>query len=193
MDRSAFPLGQAPVYFYEIDVEDRIVAASDSWDEFALENEGAHLVFANVKGDLIWDHISDAETADLYRRIFSAARRGKPVRFFLRCDSPSVRRMLSVNVAQNEVGDLRISTMQFRADKREPYGLRSSASDSEGIDLPVCSWCEKVKVSENDWQEVEGAAEILQRDGTPVECRVSYTVCPACRQQIERQIVLAGK
>ena len=56
MDRSAFPLGQAPVYFYEIDVEDRIVAASDSWDEFALENEGAHLVFANVKGDLIWDH-----------------------------------------------------------------------------------------------------------------------------------------
>ena len=192
MDLSAIPCGQTPICYYDIDAEDRIVAASESWDAFALDNEGAHLVFAKVKGDLIWDHITDVDTADLYRRIFETARRGRQVQFFLRCDSPSVRRMLSVNVAPNEGGDLRISTLQFRADKREPQDLSSSAAEAKGIDLPVCSWCEKVSIEDNDWRELEGAAEILAEKGVHGECRLSYSVCPACRQQIERQISLAG-
>ena len=71
MDRSAIPTGLTPVYFYELDADDLIVAASDSWDTFAHENEGEHLVFEKIRGTAIWDHITDPETSDLYRRIFA--------------------------------------------------------------------------------------------------------------------------
>jgi hypothetical protein len=188
MDRSALPLGQAPVYFYEIDENDRIIAASDTWDAFALENEGEHLVIDKVRGDLIWDHIKDEETVDLYRRIFGAARRGRPVQFFLRCDSPEVRRMLSVNVARSDSGkDLRISTMLFRADKRQRLTLRGQ----EGSSVPVCSWCEKVLLPEHGWQELEEAVGPLEQENSADTCQLSYTVCPDCRRQIERQLEFA--
>lgn len=193
MDRSAIPTGQIPVYYYEIDSEDRIVGASDSWDTFARENDGGHLVFEKVRGQLIWDHISDAETADLYRRIFASARSGRPVQFFLRCDSPTVRRMLSVHVAMPEgTSDLRISTLLFRADQREFLDLRGKQDTETLLDLPACSWCEKVLVPEHSWQEVESAAVWLTKGMQTGRCRLSYTICPGCRGQIERQLTLAG-
>jgi hypothetical protein len=193
MDRSANPAGQIPVYFYEIDPEDRIVAASDSWDTFALENDGDHLVFDKVHGDLIWEHIDDDETVGLYRRIFAAARKGKPVQFFLRCDSPTVRRMLSVLVAPAEVeGNLRVTTLLFRSDQRDAQDLRAKRSESAAMKVPACSWCEKVLIPEQDWQEVEHASEWLKSADLPGKCSISYTVCPECRQQIELQLRLAG-
>lgn len=188
MDRPALPLGQAPVYFYEIDKDDRIVAASETWDAFAIENEGEHLVIENVRGDLLWDHITDADTADLYRDIFKSARKGKPVQFFLRCDSPATRRMLSVKVERIDGGtDLRVSTMLFRADEREPISVRSD----EGPDIRACSWCEKVSLPDGGWAEVESAVRLREQEHLSVQCRLTYTVCPDCRHQIERQLELA--
>lgn len=193
MDRSAIPSGQIPVYFYELDAKDRIVAASDSWDIFALENEGEHLVLAKIQGDLIWDHITDKDTQDLYRRIFASARAGRPVQFFLRCDSPTVRRMLSVHAAMSDVPpNLRVSTMLFRADQREFHDLRGSLETEQLLSLPACSWCEKVLIADHDWQEVEAAADWLGKGMRSGKCRLSYTICPSCREQIERQLVLAG-
>jgi hypothetical protein len=193
MDRSAIPAGQIPVYFYEIDREDRIVAASDSWDTFARENDGEHLVFDNVHGDLIWEHIDDDETKGLYHRIFAAARKGKPVQFFLRCDSPTVRRMLSVLVAPSEIeGNLRVTTLLFRSDVRQAQDLRATRSEEARLKVPACSWCEKVLLPEQDWQEVEHAAAWLEGSGLPGRCSLSYTVCPECRKQIELQLRMAG-
>lgn len=193
MDLSAVPAGHIPAYFYEIDSEDRIIAASSSWDEFARNNQGEHLILANVRGTKIWDHIADAQTADLYRKIFSRARSGKPVSFFLRCDSPTVRRLLSVTVERNDRGDrLAISTLLFRADIREEFDLRAGLDDVLSLQVPACSWCEKVKMPEVEWQEVEGAAAWLNEHQLPRKCQMSYTICPNCRQLIERQIALAG-
>lgn len=193
MDRSAIPTDLTPVYFYELDLEDRIVAASESWDTFALENDGEHLVFENIRGTLIWDHIADPETSELYRRIFATARAGRPVQFFLRCDSPTVRRMLSVKASMSDgKTNLKISTMLFRADQREFHDIRGSLDTEKLISLPACSWCEKILVAEHDWQEIEAAAAWLSKGMASGKCRLSYTICPSCREQIERQLSLAG-
>lgn len=193
MDRSAIPTGLTPVYFYELDADDLIVAASDSWDTFAHENEGEHLVFEKIRGTVIWDHITDPETSELYRRIFASARAGRPVQFFLRCDSPTVRRMLSVHAAMSgDESKLRVSTMLFRADQREFHDIRGKLDTEKLISLPACSWCEKVMVAEQDWQEIEAAAAWLGKGMRSGKCRLSYTVCPSCRVQIERQLTLAG-
>jgi hypothetical protein len=191
MDRSAIPTSQTPVYYYELDSEDRIVSASDSWDTFALDNDGEHLVFEKIKGDSIWNYITDTDTQDLYRRIFAAARKGRPVQYFLRCDSPTVRRLLSVHVAPMDE-HLRISTALFRADQREFQELRGSGVNDAPMNIPACSWCEKVLIREGEWQEVEAASAWLDKQKTPAKCRLSYTVCPSCREQMERQLVLAG-
>lgn len=191
MDRSAIPTAQTPAYYYEVDGEDRIVATSDTWDSFALENEGEHLTFDRIEGSKIWDHVTDRETADIYRRIFDAARKGRRVQFFLRCDSPTVRRMLSVNVESADSSHgLRISTLLFRADQRDFIDLRNTSEGGSLFALPACSWCEKVLVPEHDWQEIESAAPWLARGVNSQKCRFSYTVCPQCKEQVERQLRL---
>ena len=189
MDRSAISAGQTPAYFYELDAEDRIVSASESWDEFARENGGEHLVFARVSNTKIWDHIADPKTAALYRRIYASARRGRSVRFFLRCDSPTVRRMLSVTVEKNSDNDrLRVSTLLFRADLRDQVSLRADNDADADMSVPVCSWCEKVRLPGGDWQEVEGAAAFLDRQEPRANCQISYAICPGCLARIEDQL-----
>lgn len=191
MHPSANALSAAPVYFYELDRDDRIVECSDTWDSFALENDGEHLVFEKIRSTSIWDHITDAETQDIYRSIFSAARKGKVIQFFLRCDSPTIRRMLSAIVEKAEGDRIRISNLLFREDKRAPLTLRADEQDSPRLKIPACSWCEKVRLPEIEWQEVEAAAAWLNKHDLPPRCRMTYTICPNCKRQIQRQLDIA--
>lgn len=193
MDRSDTPASHASNYFYELDGDDRIIAASENWDDFALANAGGKVVFAKVRDTKIWDHIADSGTADMYAKVFAQARKGKPVKFFLRCDSPAVKRMLAVTVENiGEDGRLRISTLVFRADIREEIELRADDDDRPALKIPACSWCEKVRLPEIDWQEVEHATAWLDDHDLSTKCQMSYTICPNCRSSIDQQLQLAG-
>lgn len=190
MDIAGSPSGSGPIYYYEIDSEDKIVAANDNWDSFAIENDGQDFLFEKIKGSSVWDHISDPATTELYRRIFGAAREGHPVQFFLRCDSPAVRRMLHVSVSPTGEGRVRVSTLLFRADEREPLDLRA-APDEDADALKVCTWCSKFELGENEWREIEAAAAAFEEGDVPVKHKMTHAICPPCLEQIERQLTFS--
>lgn len=174
-------------YSYEIDGDDRIVLCSDSWDEFAVENGGDRLVFERIRGESIWDHVSHDATVDLYQRIFASARSGSPVQFFLRCDSPATRRLLTVSVSPTIKGRVRVTTMLFRADSREPINtVLCQAPESTSDDCyTLCTWCNKL--DDGDWIELES---VIERRTIPSAAppAVRHGICDPCYDRIDQQL-----
>ncbi len=175
-------------YSYELDRSDRIVQCSDSWDNFALDNDGHHLTFDRIKGQSIWDHITDDRTVELYRRIFASARSGTPVQFFLRCDSPAIRRLLHVSVSPTIDGNVRTTTMVFRADARTPVETLSCRDDDthEGGCYDLCTWCNKLE--DEGWVEVEEVVSRRKDKGLASSPAVRGSICDSCYDRIDLQI-----
>lgn len=174
-------------YSYELDPEDRIVFCSDSWDSFAAENDGSHLVFDRIRGQSIWNHIACGRTAELYKRIFASARAGKPVQFFLRCDSSNVRRLLHVSVSPTIDGHVRTTTLLFRADERDPLPtvVREDGPVEEDC-YTLCTWCNKLDA--DGWRELEDVAGLRDADGNAVPLPVRCGVCPTCYERIDHLV-----
>lgn len=180
-------------YSYELDSSDRIVNCSDSWDDFATENGGHHLTFEKIKGQSVWDHITDDRTIELYRRIFASARSGIPVQFFLRCDSPSVRRLLNVSVSPTIDGNVRTTTMLFRADPRPPVETLScrDLDPDHGGCYSLCTWCNKLE--DGGWVEVEEVVKRRQVEGLFPSPPVREGICEPCYDRIDLQIREASR
>ena len=179
---------EANVYSYEIDADDRIVFCSGNWDDFASQNDGAHLAFESIKGQSVWDHISCDRTVGLYQRIFASARAGKPVQFFLRCDSPTVRRMLHVSVSPTIDGRVRTSIMLFRADERDPVHtvLCEHAGDAGDDCYTLCTWCNKV--CSDGWHEIEDIVADRNSRGSQNPPAIRHGICDPCHDRIDRQL-----
>ena len=180
--------GSARVYSYEIDKDDRIVFCSPSWDDFAVENDGPHLSFESIKGQSVWDHISCDKTVGLYQRIFASARAGKPVQFFLRCDSPTVRRMLHVSVSPTIDGCVRTSMMLFRTDERDAVHtvLCDHPENSDDDCHTLCTWCNKVNL--DGWHEIEEIVATRNARGRQSPPAIRHGICDPCHDRIDQQI-----
>lgn len=178
----------ASVYSYEIDKDDRIVFCSQNWDDFAVENDGAHLSFESIKGQSVWDHISCDRTVGLYQRIFASARAGNPVQFFLRCDSPTIRRMLHVSVSPTIEGCVRTSMMLFRIDERDAvHTVLCDNADSTGDDCyTLCTWCNKVHL--DGWHEIEHIVESRRSSGMENPPGIRHGICDPCHDRIDQQL-----
>lgn len=187
MEKTSPRSDTGPTCYYEIDRDDRIIECGQGWDRFALENDGEGLVFERVRGASVWQFIGGDETIDLYKRIFAAARRGRSVEFFLRCDSPSLRRMLHVSVLPRDHGSVRFSTLLFRVDERKPKAAESP-SEPKDVSINVCSWCNKIETEDGDWQEADQSAAIDFDLMGKAGAAVRQTICDPCRSRIERQL-----
>lgn len=186
MDRSSSDSGTT--YSYELDSSDRIVNCSETWDQFARDNDGAHLAFERIKGQSIWDHISDDRTIVLYRRIFASARFGKPVQFFLRCDSPTIRRLLHVSISPTIQGNVRTTAMVFRADPRPPIETSAcpNVESDDGGCYTLCTWCNKL--NDDGWVEVEDVVKRRSAAGVTSDPPIRRGICDACYGRIDQQL-----
>lgn len=188
MDNGRTPPVENNLYSYEIDSEDNIVFCSDTWDNFAIENDGEHLAFEQIKGQSIWNHISCDKTVGLYQRIFASARAGKPVQFFLRCDSPTVRRLLHVSVSPTIEGRVRTTTLLFRTDEREPVHTVNCAHGHDPADdcYTLCTWCNKLDAG--SWLELEDLMHLRRSEGREAPPPVRHGICDPCHARIDQQL-----
>lgn len=182
------PTTGGDVYSYEIDADDRIVFCSDTWNNFATRNDGDHLAFERIKGQSIWSHISCERTVRLYKRIFASARAGKPVQFFLRCDSPTVRRLLHVSVSPTIEGRVRTTTLLFRADERDPLHTTPCCESHPSDDrcYTLCTWCNKLDA--DGWLELEDVIGNRSSAGRATPPAVRHGICDACHDRIDQQV-----
>lgn len=166
---------------YRVNDQDEIVFVNAAWDQFAASNGGENLLAPQILHRSLWDFIQDLTTSDLYRRILHRARTVGPVRFTLRCDSPSSRRLLAMHVLGGGDGAVEFRTTTLREEPRAAVSLMTAARSDPAAILCMCGWCQKVQVG-SSWEEVEVAVQRLHLfDNTHLPA-VTHGICPSCYQ-----------
>jgi len=176
---------------YEVDAAYRIVAVDARWSEFAVANDAPELASpSGYLGLSVLDCIADSTTAMLYERLFRQVRETRsPVAFPFRCDSPTRRRLLNMNIERFD-GGLRLETTVISIEVRPPMALLGRLRDSNGVLLRVCGWCSCVDV-DGRWCEVEDAVRIRRLFDHDLLPPVTHVMCPPCHEKWTRKFGLA--
>lgn len=168
---------------YHLDPADRIAAVNDAWQVFADCNDGAALRAPAIIGQRLWDHLTDPTTAELYRQALLRVRRhAATVRFEFRCDSPSRRRLLAMEIAPERAGLVRFSTRTIREEPRDPVELLDATVAHKAPPITMCSWCKRVDLGTAEWGEVEAALASLRLFDRDVPPQITHGICPSCHR-----------
>lgn len=178
---------------YRINGKDEIVFINNEWIKFAFQNGAPELVSNNVLRHSIWDFICHDTTIHLYRMILRQVRAGHNIKFNLRCDSPALRRVLEMTVSLRKNGDVQFITKTVRTEERPPPNILSeNTSDMDEV-IIICSWCNKIRADEGDWQEIE---EFLQTFGVldfKALPQPSHGMCDDCYKIVSEKFQNSSK
>lgn len=165
---------------YRIDPEDRINAVDDAWIEFAKANNGPLLLPPEILGTVLWDWIADAQTRHVYRTLLQRARAsGTIVRFKFRCDSPTERRLLQMQIVPEPGGAVTFRTYVISSRARRAVGLLDTRAVRSEFLLKICGWCMRVS-SKDSWIEIEDAISELGLFEAPRLPSLSHGMCQKC-------------
>jgi hypothetical protein len=179
-------LRAAPIV-YRVDAADRIEDVNDEWSRFALENDAPALA-SEVIGKSLWDYITGRDVRRVYASLFHRARSlSQSVSVPFRCDSPSLCRVMRLDIVPQTMGQLEfrsvlisLSTHPNRLDflERRP---RAPTPDK----LQICSWCKAVLMG-MAWKPLESAVGDLGLLSHELLPSFVHTVCGACLTSVRR-------
>ncbi len=180
-----------PAILYQIDGADNLMEVGGHWSEFAEANEGTDLVPARVLGRSLWDYVGDLTTRQLYRTILRHVRNdGAAMRFRFRCDGPTMRRLLAMEIAPVGSGCVRFSVVPVAEAPRPPVPLLDVEHKvARGGQLLMCGWCQDVLLPGNRWVRAEQAVEALGLfEGVEVPT-ISHGICPGCHDELTGALI----
>ena len=167
---------------YRIDASDRIVFTDAAWFEFARINGFAN---PDVLGTSLGSHITDRTTAHLYQAVVQKVRSvRKPAQVSFRCDAPTERRFMVLEVTPEEGGALLFCSITREMQFRPPVLLIDEALPRSGRFLTMCSWCKRVFLADQ-WIEAEAAIDRLCLFASERLPQITHTICPVCAGQFE--------
>jgi hypothetical protein len=172
---------------YRVNAQDDIEFVSDSWDVFAIANDGRGVVAEEVLGNSLWDFIADDTTRALYQDILERVRSGRFSTFTFRCDSPECRRRLQMEITGLEHGavEFRVRTLSLEIRPDQPL-LHPDRPLSEKL-LRVCGWCKKVDVG-GRWVEIEDAMSELRLFDETLLPAVTHGMCGECYEHMQAEV-----
>lgn len=174
-----------PTFSYAIDGRDALVSVSDPWIRFAAENEAPGLTRDFVVGRPIWDFVEGEETRELYRRLFSLVRQKATPRVVpFRCDSPSVRRFMELQLVPVARSGIELTGVLLRETARVYCAVLDRALPRADYCFPFCSVCNRI-FAFGLWLEADEAVERLGAFDTSRAPALEHGVCDACRRQLE--------
>jgi hypothetical protein len=174
---------------YRIGREDTLEEVSSAWLEFARENDAGHLTREALIGRSIWDFITGAEAKHLYELVFRRVRdHGISVVIPFRCDSPSVRRYMELDVRPAGQGGIELTGRLIRSEEREPVHLLDPTVARTDDFVTVCSWCKQVRQLDERWVEVEEAIVAMGVFSAPQLPQLTHGICPACDARARMEI-----
>lgn len=182
------------VISYRVDVSDRIVSASDSWDVFAAENKAPGLSKEEVLGRTLWDFIEGSETRHIFRLLLSKARACFSVmKVPFRCDSPEMKRFMEMEIRPLPDGSIDFVCTTLRTEARTPVAFIDPDLDRSNEWRTICSWCKRVKMPGGEWAELEDAVRRLDLFGAKNPPQMSHGICPEDQERAIREIDAAEK
>ena len=165
---------------YVIDAPNRIVEIDGPWDEFAAANGCPELTRAAVLGRSLFDFVTGADAREVVSLLLARARSAGSFEVGFRCDAPTRRRFMRLELRPEPYGRVRSSSQLEREEARPVQPLLDPASPRTDAMLMICSWCKKVLVGDS-WSEIEEAARelaFLEAEAFP---QISHGICPPCR------------
>jgi hypothetical protein len=171
---------------YELDADLCIRAVDAAWSEFAAANGAPELVAPpGPVGQSVFACIQDSTTADLYGRLFEhVLRTGESVVLPFRCDSPTLRRFLEMEIRTCDLAGLQLQTRVHRLEARAPVALLERAAPRGGDLLRMCGWCKDVEVA-GRWHDVADAVVALRLFEREVVPGITHGICPPCYERAE--------
>jgi hypothetical protein len=171
---------------YVVDRENRIVSIDGPWDEFARANDAPGLTRESVIGRPLFDYVAGTETRELVGLLLERARKGPVLPVPFRCDSPSRRRFLRLDLRGDPSGSVRCESILEREEERPARTLLdAAAARGEGM-VVLCSWCKKVRLGKDRWVEVDEAVDTLQLFEQPTPPHLSHGICEACGEAVRK-------
>lgn len=170
-------------YDYRLDAHDRIEWVSDGWLAFALENGATDLTEERVLGRPIWDFIADDELRAAYRRIFAKTRTtGRAWSGPFRCDSPTLRRFMQLEVAWERAQALHLSGILLHVEPCEPVRLLDAGALCSDARVTMCGICKNLLIEPAGWIPLEEGIRLRSLANCSKRPRIRYEVCPDCRR-----------
>jgi hypothetical protein len=183
---------------YVLDPSDRVVAIDEHWIAFAKANDAATLA-DRVVGQSLWTFIAGPTVRELYRTILGRVRAtGRRVSLPFRCDSPTVRRYMTLSMAPGNGprGTLEFGATLVREEPQSPnaralyvavlgrrgaghHAAAGGAHDHADEVLTMCSVCKRLYV--DGWCEIDEALERRTDLLTEPVRPVSHGLCLPCR------------
>ena len=169
---------------YQIDENNRLSLLDRQWDTFAIENDADGLAGNKLLDHSIWDFITDTSVCYLYEQIFQRVRSGKKVLFDFRCDAPDLRRFMQMYISPTENGGVQFETLVQKIEPRKALMPFDPLNPSTDRIVVSCSWCNKIRVDETQWEEIEIAADLLRLFERPDVPHISHGMCPECFESV---------
>lgn len=165
---------------YEIDHDNRLVAAGPGWDDFALANDGADVVFDRVVGRDLFTFIVGHEVRYIYEQMLEGARTsGARYQFEFRCDGPSQRRRMSMTIRDGGQGHVLFETRLLEVRPRPAISLLERDAPRSPELVRVCAWCARVRAGA-DWLDLDEAIGVHDLFEQPQVPRMSHGICGDC-------------
>jgi hypothetical protein len=166
---------------YVIDDQDRLVCVNENWEQFASQNLGEELLPSSILNQSIWQSVVDRDTRLIYEELFSRVREhGEKLRFAYRCDTPTLRRFMELQLHPLAENQIQIVSRVLRVEERAYTALLDPLSERSQAFIDICGWCKRVHVSEDRWVEVEEAIQVLGLFDAPTMPHLSHGICPDC-------------
>ena len=161
-----------------VDRDNVIVRVNTAWDEFAQDNDGAHLRQGSVLGFNLLDAISGRVSKNFTLAVLALARRREgDVVFDYRCDSPRLRRFMRAHVSADSSGAVHYSHEHLYSETFPHMVAFRTATQRARDTLMRCSICNHVRQA-GLWRTPESC-------DTGVLNEVIYGVCPSCEQMLK--------
>ena len=163
---------------YWLDEDNAIVRVSGDWDRFARENDGSGLYSADIGGKSIWNFISGDSSRMWLEALLQLTRlTGKAISRPYRCDSPDLKRFMTMTIIPEGSGRLRVEHAILATEARQaPVYIRYAAKATLPSFYQRCSVCGRVRHTPAEpWLEPD---ELCAR--REAELSVIYAVCEDC-------------
>jgi hypothetical protein len=173
---------------YWIDINNIIVAVCGPWDQFACANNGQNVLGINIKGTSIFTYINGDDTQMWFEALLQQARLTKlDVTRPYRCDSPNVKRFMSMSIKYENSGILKVQhTILSIEERKKTIQIEYANPWTNGLIYQRCSSCGHIR-NNNIWTE-PGSGELLNI----TNYRVIYSVCPTCLASLKSRVAQYG-
>lgn len=174
-----------PDVIYRVDADGVLTFVNEGWNAFARLNDAPELCGPAVLGRRVVDSIADRETRLIFESLCRRAALGANVELNFRCDSPMLRRLMSLTItaAGREIEfRSRIVGIAMRPSVAvlEPERPRSTGF------LSLCGWCNRGRLGLR-WADIEEVvAELGLFEGEMPE--LTHGMCPDCLTRVTSEI-----